>query len=54
MFGERVHGRGGQAVPDPYFIAAHPGTTGEDMLNWPSWLKKNGFRADQVQALPSP
>ena len=39
----------------PYFIAAHPGTTDEDMLKLALWLKKNGFRADQVQAfLPSP
>jgi radical SAM superfamily enzyme YgiQ (UPF0313 family) len=39
----------------PYFIAAHPGTTDQDMLDLALWLKKNGFRADQVQAfLPSP
>ncbi|WP_431687867.1 YgiQ family radical SAM protein [Hahella sp. NBU794] len=39
----------------PYFIAAHPGTTDEDMLNLAMWLKENGFRADQVQAFyPSP
>jgi uncharacterized radical SAM protein YgiQ len=39
----------------PYFIAAHPGTTDEDMLSLALWLKKNGFRADQVQAFyPSP
>jgi uncharacterized radical SAM protein YgiQ len=39
----------------PYFIAAHPGTTDEDMLELAQWLKRNGFRADQVQAfLPSP
>jgi uncharacterized radical SAM protein YgiQ len=39
----------------PYFIAAHPGTTDEDMLELAVWLKQNGFRADQVQAfLPSP
>jgi uncharacterized radical SAM protein YgiQ len=39
----------------PYFIAAHPGTTDEDMLNLALWLKRNQFRADQVQAfLPSP
>ena len=39
----------------PYFIAAHPGTTDEDMLNLALWLKENGFRADQVQAFyPSP
>lgn len=39
----------------PYFIAAHPGTTDEDMLNLALWLKRNGFKADQVQAFyPSP
>jgi uncharacterized radical SAM protein YgiQ len=39
----------------PYFIAAHPGTTDLDMINLALWLKKNGFRADQVQAFyPSP
>ncbi len=39
----------------PYFIAAHPGTTDEDMLELALWLKQNGFKADQVQAfLPSP
>ncbi|MEM6996521.1 MAG: YgiQ family radical SAM protein [Myxococcota bacterium] len=39
----------------PYFIAAHPGTTDEDMLELALWLKANGYRADQVQAfLPSP
>ncbi|MEJ2407252.1 MAG: YgiQ family radical SAM protein [Candidatus Thiodiazotropha sp.] len=39
----------------PYFIAAHPGTSDEDMLNLALWLKRNGFRPDQVQTfLPSP
>ena len=39
----------------PYFIAAHPGTTDEDMINLATWLKRNGFTADQVQAFyPSP
>ncbi|MEW6454017.1 MAG: YgiQ family radical SAM protein [Pseudomonadota bacterium] len=39
----------------PYFIAAHPGTTDEDMLHLAIWLKKNRYRADQVQTfLPSP
>ena len=39
----------------PYFIAAHPGTTDEDMMNLALWLKRSGFRADQVQAFyPSP
>ena len=39
----------------PYFIAAHPGTTDEDMLNLALWLKKYNFRLDQVQTfLPTP
>ncbi len=39
----------------PYFIAAHPGTTDTDMMNLALWLKRNGFRADQVQNFyPSP
>ncbi|MGB0223548.1 MULTISPECIES: YgiQ family radical SAM protein [unclassified Marinobacterium] len=39
----------------PYFIAAHPGTTDEDMMNLAVWLKRNDFKADQVQAFyPSP
>ncbi|MFT6463532.1 MAG: putative radical SAM protein YgiQ [Halopseudomonas sp.] len=39
----------------PYFIAAHPGTSDEDMMNLALWLKTNDFRADQVQAFyPSP
>jgi uncharacterized radical SAM protein YgiQ len=39
----------------PYFIAAHPGTTDEDMLHLALWLKQNDFRLDQVQTfLPTP
>ena len=39
----------------PYFIAAHPGCTDEDMLNLSLWLKNNDFRVDQVQTFyPSP
>jgi uncharacterized radical SAM protein YgiQ len=39
----------------PYFIAAHPGTRDEDMLELALWLKRHGYRADQVQAfLPGP
>ncbi|WP_083459049.1 YgiQ family radical SAM protein [Amantichitinum ursilacus] len=39
----------------PYFIAAHPGTTDEDMLNLALWLKSNNFKPDQVQAFtPTP
>lgn len=39
----------------PYFIAAHPGTSDEDMMHLAIWLKQNNFRADQVQTFyPSP
>ncbi len=39
----------------PYFIAAHPGSSDEDMLNLAIWLKQNNFRPDQVQAFtPTP
>ncbi len=39
----------------PYFIAAHPGTTDDDMMNLALWLKQHNFRADQVQTFyPSP
>ena len=39
----------------PYFIAGHPGTSDEDMVNLALWLKQHGFRADQVQNFyPSP
>jgi uncharacterized radical SAM protein YgiQ len=39
----------------PYFIAAHPGTSDQDMLELALWLKQHGFRADQVQGfLPGP
>ncbi len=39
----------------PYFIAAHPGTTDNDMLNLALWLKKYDFKLDQVQTFtPTP
>ncbi|PCJ40922.1 MAG: YgiQ family radical SAM protein [SAR86 cluster bacterium] len=39
----------------PYFIAAHPGSRDEDMLQLALWLKQNKFRPDQVQTFyPSP
>ena len=39
----------------PYFIAAHPGSDDNEMLNLALWLKKNKFRVDQVQTFyPSP
>ena len=39
----------------PYFIAAHPGTTDQDMLNLALWLKKYDFKLDQVHTFtPTP
>ncbi|SDM38623.1 uncharacterized radical SAM protein YgiQ [Oryzisolibacter propanilivorax] len=55
MFEKYTEEAGKKQFLIPYFIAAHPGTTDEDMLQLAIWLKKNGFRADQVQAFyPSP
>ena len=55
MFDAAARQAGKELYLIPYFIAAHPGTTDEDMMNLALWLKRNGFRADQVQTfLPSP
>ncbi|MFG1250114.1 YgiQ family radical SAM protein [Xanthobacter flavus] len=55
MFDAAVKQAGKKYYLIPYFIAAHPGTTDEDMMNLALWLKKNRYRADQVQTfLPSP
>ncbi len=55
LFDRYSHEAGKEQYLIPYFIAAHPGTTDQDMLELALWLKQNGFRADQVQAfLPSP
>jgi uncharacterized radical SAM protein YgiQ len=55
MFDEAAKKAGKQYFLIPYFIAAHPGTTDEDMLALALWLKRNRYRADQVQTfLPSP
>jgi len=55
MFDRFAKEAGKQYFLIPYFIAAHPGTTDEDMMNLALWLKRNKFRADQVQTfLPSP
>lgn len=55
MFDKFSEGAGKKQFLIPYFIAAHPGTRDEDMLNLALWLKSNGFRADQVQNFyPSP
>jgi uncharacterized radical SAM protein YgiQ len=55
LFDEASASAGKKQFLIPYFIAAHPGTTDRDMLALALWLKRNGFRADQVQTfLPSP
>lgn len=55
MFDQAAKAAGKEYFLIPYFIAAHPGTTDEDMMNLALWLKKNKYRADQVQTfLPSP
>lgn len=55
MFEQYSREAGKEQYLIPYFIAAHPGATDEDMLNLALWLKRNEFRLDQVQTfLPSP
>ncbi|MDQ6992468.1 MAG: YgiQ family radical SAM protein [Mariprofundus sp.] len=55
MFDDASRKAGKKQYLIPYFIAAHPGTTDNDMLNLALWLKSNSFKPDQVQAfLPSP
>ncbi len=55
MFEKYSRAAGKKQYLIPYFIAAHPGTSDEDMMNLALWLKRNGFRADQVQTFyPSP
>ncbi|RBP12824.1 putative radical SAM protein YgiQ [Roseiarcus fermentans] len=55
MFDAAAKAAGKEYFLIPYFIAAHPGTTDEDMMNLALWLKRNRYRADQVQTyLPSP
>ncbi|MGE3476287.1 MAG: YgiQ family radical SAM protein [Rhodospirillaceae bacterium] len=55
MFDQAAKAAGKEYFLIPYFIAAHPGTTDEDMMNLALWLKRNKYRADQVQTfLPSP
>uniref|UniRef100_UPI00259632A5 YgiQ family radical SAM protein n=1 Tax=uncultured Psychrobacter sp. TaxID=259303 RepID=UPI00259632A5 len=55
MFEQYSQEAGKEQYLIPYFIAAHPGTRDEDMMNLALWLKSHGYRADQVQAFyPSP
>jgi radical SAM superfamily enzyme YgiQ (UPF0313 family) len=55
LFDQASKSAGKEQYLIPYFIAAHPGTTDEDMLELALWLKRNDFRLDQVQTfLPTP
>ncbi|MBL8492171.1 MAG: YgiQ family radical SAM protein [Rhodocyclaceae bacterium] len=55
LFDQASKAAGKEQYLIPYFIAAHPGTTDEDMLELALWLKRNDFRLDQVQTfLPTP
>jgi uncharacterized radical SAM protein YgiQ len=55
MFEKYSKAAGKEQYLIPYFIAAHPGTSDRDMMNLAVWLKRNKFRADQVQTFyPSP
>ncbi|NWG31407.1 MAG: YgiQ family radical SAM protein [Rhodocyclaceae bacterium] len=55
LFDQASQAAGKEQYLIPYFIAAHPGTTDEDMLELALWLKRNDFRLDQVQTfLPTP
>jgi uncharacterized radical SAM protein YgiQ len=55
MFDRYSKAAGKEQYLIPYFIAAHPGTSDRDMMNLALWLKRNKFRADQVQTFyPSP
>jgi len=55
LFDQAAKGAGKEYFLIPYFIAAHPGTSDEDMMNLALWLKRHKYRADQVQTfLPSP
>ena len=55
MFEKYSRAAGKKQFLIPYFIAAHPGTSDTDMMNLAVWLKRNKYRADQVQNFyPSP
>ncbi|MDE2428342.1 MAG: YgiQ family radical SAM protein [Burkholderiales bacterium] len=55
MFDKYSREAGKEQYLIPYFIAAHPGSTDEDMVNLAIWLKKNDFKLDQVQTfMPTP
>lgn len=55
MFDDAAKKAGKEYYLIPYFIAAHPGCSDEDMMHLALWLKRNNYRADQVQAFtPTP
>ena len=58
-FGERFREASHKAGKDqylvPYFIASHPGSGLEEMIELAQFLKKNGYRPRQVQDfIPTP
>ena len=55
MFYQASQKAGKEQYLIPYFIAGHPGSRHEDMLQTALWLKQHDFRLDQVQNfIPSP
>jgi len=55
LFAQASEAAGKEQYLIPYFIAAHPGTEDEDMLELALWLKKQNMKVDQVQTfLPTP
>lgn len=55
LFDRYSHAVGKEQYIIPYFMAAHPGTTDDDMLKLALWLKAHHFRLEQVQIfLPTP
>ncbi|MCL6503990.1 MAG: DUF3362 domain-containing protein, partial [Pirellulales bacterium] len=54
-FREASRAAGKQQYLVPYFIASHPGSTLDAMIELALFLKRNGYRPDQVQDfIPSP
>jgi uncharacterized radical SAM protein YgiQ len=59
VFAEQFHAASAAAGKKqqliPYFIASHPGSTVDDMIDMALYLKRNGYRPDQVQDfIPAP
>jgi hypothetical protein len=55
MFRESAAQAGKKLTTVPYFIASHPGSDIHAMINLALFLKRNGYRPDQVQDfIPAP